>query len=179
MSVRPTTAFDRDQFQKRLQQHQPDSTSWNRGRIRRRERWWRCLCFFTPYNCWSGMTVYLSVTFLLCCRSIPRTYFWPMGSIPCYSCSNLLLASCRSTRYPVPNTTSTPTSIYNNLFLLRYQTHIPSTGMSGPDFYRLKRLGAATSSKLGAVDDVKEKEPERDASLDRQVSPYQRYRGRS
>ena len=31
----------------------------------------------------------------------------------------------------------------------------PSTGMSGPDLYRLKKLGTAASSKLVAVDDVK------------------------
>ena len=32
--------------------------------------------------------------------------------------------------------------------------------MTGPDFYRLKRLGTAASSKLGVVDNVKETEKE-------------------
>ena len=89
-------------------------SSWNRGRIRRREWWWRCLCLFTTYHCRSRTTAYFSVAFHFCPCSIPRTYFRPMGSsIPnisssCCSCSS---PSTRYPRYTVPNT-STPTSVY-------------------------------------------------------------------
>ena len=79
----------------------PTATSWYRGRIRRRERWWGCLCFFTTYHCRPGTTTYSWVDFRLCSCYIPRTYFRPMGSsIPVIF---LYWSSC-STRYPVPNT---------------------------------------------------------------------------
>ena len=42
----------------------------------------------------------------------------------------------------------------------------PSTGMSGPDFYRLKRLGTAAASILGFVDNVKETNEEQERDVD-------------
>ena len=78
-------------------------SSWNRGRIRRRERWWGCLCFFATYHCRSGTTAYFSVALFLCSSYIPRTYFRPMGpSIPSISCC----CSSPSTRYPTSTATS-------------------------------------------------------------------------
>ena len=55
----------------------------------------------------------------------------------------------------------------------------PSTGMSGPDLYRLKRLGTAASSKLGVVNDVeeitdKEKHPSDISNLERDASPHRK-----
>ena len=41
-----------------------------------------------------------------------------------------------------------------------------STGMSGPDFYRLKSLGTAASSKLAVVEDVKEQEEDETKGVD-------------
>jgi len=38
----------------------------------------------------------------------------------------------------------------------------PSTGMTGPDFYRLKRMGTAVSSKLGVEDKAQEKEDDKE-----------------
>lgn len=100
-----------------------------RGRIWRRERWWRCLCFFTSYHCRSGTTVYFSLTFRLCPCSIPRTYFRPMGSS---TPNNSFSSASPSTRYPrylVPNTskstsewqTSNISSFSLNRFTSKYR----------------------------------------------------------
>jgi hypothetical protein len=47
----------------------------------------------------------------------------------------------------------------------------PSTGMSGPDFYRLKSLGTAATSKLAVVEDFREQEDDEKKGVDSQSNP--------
>ena len=152
-SARPTTAFDREQFQHRLQQQQPhqiaeedceeesddeDVFAFLPPTTADQERQSTSQSLFT-----FAAVPYPERTFDLWDRQHPLSPPPPAAPI-----SPSRPSEARS--HPHPYSQPPPASPSTD-------SH-PSTGMSGPNFYRLKSLGTAATSKLAVVEDAKEQE---------------------
>ena len=149
-SARPTTAFDRDQFQHQqhhLQQQQPHEIE---EESEEESDDGDVFAFLPPTTADQEQQSTSQSPFSFTPVVYPQPTFDPWGR-----------------QYPV-----TPPPAPPGIHDIPSQTHPlphrppisppspstdshPSTGMSGPDLYRLKRLGTAASSKLVVVDNVK------------------------
>lgn len=172
-SARPTTAFDRDQFQQhqqRLQQQQPYEMEEEYEESDDED-----VFAFLPPTTPDPERQTTSFAFANHVQ-YPEPTFDPWGRQ--YPISSPIHAAAFSTAidpstYPSshyvaavpPDPSSTHSQPYPHILSPpspSTDSH-PSTGMSGPNLYRLQRLGTAASSKLGVVDDV-EKEAKGDES---------------
>ena len=158
-SARPTTAFDRDQFQHlqhHLHQQQPHDIEEESEEESDDED---VFAFLPPTTADQEQQPTPESTFAFAPVTYPEPTFDPWGR---------QYPSSSSTGPPVPPGIPSQTHPYNKPPISppspSTDSH-PSTGMSGPDFYRLKTLFSAASSKLGAVDNDKEmkEEPEQDS----------------
>ena len=173
-SARPTTAFDRDQFQhhqQRLQQQQPYEIEEEYEEESDDED----VFAFLPPSTADQETSQSPFAHYV---QYPEPAFDPWGRQYPTPAPASSFSSNAPPVSPPPHAPPSPPGIspthshphpypYNRPSLPppspSTDSH-PSTGMSGPDLYRLKRIGTAVSSKLGAVEDVKklEKVPEPD-----------------
>ena len=177
-SARPGTAFDRDQFQQRLQPQQPQEIEEEYEEESDDED---VFAFLPPTTAdqqqqshyqQSDYVQYPQPAFDPWGRQYPSPPIYPSASSknPFAIDPSISLPPQVISRHPSPpgiHDIPSPKSPYpHNQASLpppspSTDSH-PSTGMTGPDFFRLKRLGTAVSSKLAVVDDnEKEKDPER------------------
>ena len=156
-SARPTTAFDRDHFQylqKHLQQQQPHEIEEESEEESDDED---VFAFLPPTTADQQQSTFPPVAY-------PEPTFDPWGRQ--YPTSPPAALPLPPGIPGIPSETHPPPHLYNKALIPppspSTDSH-PSTGMTGPDLYRLKRLGTATSSKLDVVDNLKEtgKEQER------------------
>ena len=161
-SARPTTAFDRDQFQyqqQHLQQHQPHEIEEESEEESDDED---VFAFLPPTTADQEQQPTSQSPFAFGPVTYPEPTFDPWGRQ--YPMS---AATVPPIPPGIPSQTHSPPHPYNKHPIPppspSTDSH-PSTGMSGPDFYRLKRLGTTISSKLGVVGNAKElkEEPESD-----------------
>lgn len=175
-SARPTTAFDRDQFQYHQQrlQHQPSIEEEYEESDDE-----DVFAFLPPTTADQEQSLSQSPFAFVNHVQYPEPAFDPWGrqypippSIP--ADSSEIPSSTDPNTYTSPDAVAVPPGIHNFTSPPYNQPSLPppspstdshpSTGMSGPDLYRLKRLGTATSSKLVVVDDVNEVEKERNGN---------------
>jgi hypothetical protein len=160
-SARPTTAFDRDHFQY-LQQHLQQQQPFEIEEESEEESDDEDVFAFLPPNTadqqqptpfTSAPVPYPEPTFDPWGRQYP---ICPPAAPPLPPGISGIPSQTHPLPHPYNKSPISPPSPSTD-------SH-PSTGMTGPDFYRLKRLGTAASSKLGVADNVKEmlKEPEQD-----------------
>lgn len=163
-SARPTTAFDRDQFQylqHHLQQQQPHEIEEESEEDSDDED---VFAFLPPTTADQEQQSTSQSPFSFSPVPYPEPTFDPWGR-----------------QYPIspPPAPPLPPGIHGSPSQTHPHPHPynkppisppspstdshPSTGMSGPNFFRLKRLGTAASSKLGVVDNIRgmKEEPER------------------
>ena len=167
-SARPTTAFDRDQFQylqQHLQQQQPHEIEEESEEESDDED---VFAFLPPTTADQEQQPTSQSPFAFGPVTYPEPTFDPWGrQYPISPAAAPAAPPLPPGIHGIPSETLPPPHPYGKPPISppspSTDSH-PSTGMSGPDFYRLKRLGTAASSKLGVVDDVKEvkEEPERD-----------------
>jgi hypothetical protein len=155
-SARPTTAFDRDQFQylqHHLQQQQPLEIEEESEEESDDED---VFAFLPPTTADQEQQSTSQSPFTFTSVPYPEPTFDPWGRQ--YPSSSTpappLPPGIPSQTHPLPHSHNKPPISPPSPST---DSH-PSTGVSGPDFYRLKRLGTAASSKLGVVDNVKEME---------------------
>jgi hypothetical protein len=168
-SARPTTAFDRDQFQhhqQRLQQQQPlvlaeeeyDEESDDED----------VFAFFPPTTADQEQQSTSQSPFTFAAVPYPEPTFDPWDR-----------------QYPSPPAALIPPSIhgiqsethsyphtYNQPPLSPSTDSHPSTGMSGPDIYRLKSLGIAASPKLAVVEEGEKKGVDSQSNSQSQSQTY-------
>jgi len=157
-SARPTTAFDRDQFQyqqQHLQQQQPHEIEEGSEEESDDED---VFAFLPPTTADQEQHPTSHSPFTFAPVTYPESTFDPWGR-------QYPTSPTAAPPLPPGIQTHPPLHSYNNPPISPPSPStdsVPSTGVSGPDFYRLKRLGTAASSKLGAVDNTKEikEEPE-------------------
>ena len=177
-SARPTTAFDRDQFQQRLQQQHPHEIEEEYEESDDED----VFAFLPPTTADQERESAFQSPF-----SFANDVQYPEPTYDPWGRPYPPMSAAAPSEYPFsidPNThtslpfhaTALPPGIpclthsqsYNQAPLPSPSTDShPSSGMSGPDFYRLKRLGTAASSILGAVDDAKEIETEQNGETGR------------
>jgi hypothetical protein len=170
-SARPATAFDRDQFQhhqQRLQQQQPHEIEEDYEESDDED----VFAFLPPSTADQERQ---STSFAFANHvQYPEPTFDPWGrQYPI--CPTISAAAATSSIGPDTYTSPSPSHAAADGIPSPIHSHLynqpplppspstdshPSTGMSGPDLYRLKKLGTATSSKLGVVDDIKEMDRE-------------------
>lgn len=156
-SARPTTAFDRDQFhhiQHHIQQQQPHEIEEESEEESDDED---VFAFLPPTTADQEQQSTSHSPFAFSPVPYPEPTFDPWGRQHPITPSpapplppGIRGISSQTHPNPLPNSKPpiSPPSPSTD-------SH-PSTGMSGPDFYRLKRLGTAALSKLGVVDNAKE-----------------------
>ena len=148
-SARPTTAFDRDQFQHRLQPQQPHEIAEEEYEEESDDE--DVFAFLPPTTADQEQQSTSQSPFTFAAVQYPDPTFDPWDR-----------------QYPIspPPAAPIPPNIPSEAHLHSYPYNLPppvspstdshpSTGMSGPDLYRLKNLGIAATSKLAVVEDVK------------------------
>jgi hypothetical protein len=157
-SARPTTAFDRDQFQQQcLQQHQQPHELEEESEEESDDE--DVFAFLPPTTADQESTSQSPFSFAAV--QYPEPTFDPWGR---------QYPICPHVSPPIPPGIGIPSQTHPHPYSHNIpppspstDSH-PSTGMSGPDSYRLNRLGTAAFPTLGVVDDVEEMkmEPEQD-----------------
>ena len=143
-SARPTTAFDRDQFQQRIQQQQPHEIEEESDEESEDED---VFAFLPPTTADKEQQSTSQSPFGFAAVPYPEPTFDPWGrqypiSRPGVPAAPPGIHDTSSQTHPHPHPYNKPPSSPST------DPH-PSTGMSGPDLYRLNKLGTAASSKLG------------------------------
>ena len=148
-SARPTTAFDRDHFQ----QQQPHVIAEEEYGEESDDE--DVFAFLPPTTADQDQQSTSQSPFTFAVVPYPEPTFdpWDRKSIPP---TTIPSASCSHPHSYNPPPASPSTDSH------------PSTGMSGPNNYRLKSLGTPASSKLPVVQDVKEQEEDEKKGLDSQ-----------
>ena len=167
-SARPTTAFDRDQFQHRLQQQQPHEIAEKEYEDESDDE--DVFAFLPPTTADQEQQSTSQSPFAFAAVSYPEPTFDPWDRQ--YPISPPIPPSILSEAHPHPHQYNHPPPVSPST-----DSH-PSTGMSGPDFYRLKSLGTAATSKLAVVEDVREQEDDEKKAADSQSnfrSQYHQY----
>jgi hypothetical protein len=180
-SGRPTTAFDRDQFQQHLQQQQPREIEEEYEESDDED----VFAFLPPTTADQERESAFQSPFSFGNHvQYPEPTYDPWGRpyppIPAAGAPSEYPFSMDPNTYTSPpfHATALPPGIPCQTYSQSYSqaplpspstdSH-PSSGMSGPDFYRLKRLGTAASSILDAVDDVKDMETEQNGDYTRKA----------
>ena len=169
-SARPTTAFDRDQFQHHqqcLQQQQPHDIEEQEYEEESDDE--DVFAFLPPSTADREQQSTSQSPFTFAIVPYPEPTFDPWGRQNPIS-PPLPAAPIPPSIYCIPSQTHSHSHPYNQPPVSPPSTDShPSTGMSGPDFYRLKSLGTAASSKLAVVEDVKEREEDEEKGVDSQT----------
>ena len=163
-SARPTTAFDRDQFQhhqQRPQQQQPREIAEEEYEEESDDE---DVFAFLPPTTAEQSTSQLPLTSAVVPYPEPTFDPWDRQ----YPIPPPPAAPIPPSIHGVPSATHSHPHPYNQPPASPSTDSHPSTGMSGPDFYRLKSLGTAASSKLAVVEDVKEQEEDDKKGVDSQ-----------
>ena len=160
---RPTTTFDRDQFQHRPQQHQPHEIAEEEYEEDSDDE--DVFAFLPPTTADQQRQSTSQSPFTFAAVPYPEPTFdpwdrqYPISPLP-------------PPADPIPPNISSeehshPHYPYNQPPPVSPSTDShPSTGMSGPDFYRLKSLGTAATSKLAVVEDIREQEDDEKKGVD-------------
>ena len=155
-SARPTTAFDRDHFQylqQHLQRQKPHEIEEESEEESDDED---VFAFLPPTTADQQQSSFSPVAY-------PEPTFDPWGRQ--YPTSPPAALPLPPGIPGISSESHSPPHLYNKSPIVppspSTDSH-PSTGMTGPDFYRLKRLGTAASSKLGVVDNPEETEKEQE-----------------
>ena len=151
-SARPTTAFDRDQFQHRLQQQQPHEIVEEEYKEESDDE--DVFAFLPPTTADQEKQSTSQSPFTFAAVPYPEPTFDPWDRR--YPISPPSAPITQSIHRILSETHSHPQS-YNQPPASPSTDSHPSTGMSGPDFYRLKRLGTAACSKLPVEQEENEK----------------------
>ena len=161
-SARPTTAFDRDQFQYHLQQHQPHEIEEESEEESDDED---VFAFLPPTTADQERQPTSQSPSTFASVPYPEPTFDPWGRQ--YPISPVAARPLPPGIHGTPYQTHPTPHLYNKPPISPPSPSTdsrPSTGMTGPDFYRLKKLGKAALSKLGVgvVDNVKQTEKDTD-----------------
>lgn len=169
-SARPTTAFDKDQFQQRLQQQQPHEIAEEEYDEESEDE--DVFAFLPPTTADQEQQSTSQSPFTFAAVPYPEPTFDPWNRQ--YPTSPPPPAAPIPPRsHGIPSETHSHPYPYNPPPVSPSTDSHPSTGMSGPDFYRLKSLGTA-SSKLAVVQDVKEQEEDEKKGVDSQSNSQSR-----
>lgn len=160
-SARPTTAFDRDQFQHRLQQQQPHEIAEEEYEEESDDE--DVFAFLPPTTADQEQQSTSQSPFTFAAVPYPEPTFDPRDRQ--YSISRLPAipippSNITSEAHSRPHSFNQPPPASPST-----DSH-PSTGISGRDFYRLKSLGTAACSKLAVVKDVREQEENEKKGVD-------------
>lgn len=160
-SARPTTAFDKDQFQHRIQQQQPHEIAEEEFEEESDDE--DVFAFLPPTTADQEQHSTSQSLFTFGAVPYPEPTFdlWDRQHPMSPPLAATIPPSIPSEAYSHPHTYNKPPASPST------DSH-PSTGMSGPDFYRLKSLGTAATSKLAVVEDVKEQEDDEKKGVDSQ-----------
>ena len=173
-SARPTTAFDRDQFQHQqqcLQQQQPHEIEEQEYEEESDDE--DVFAFLPPSTADREQQSTSQSPFTFAVVPYPEPTFDPWGRQ--YPISPPPAAPIPPSIHGIPSQTHPHPYPYNQPPASPPSTDShPSTGMSGPDFYRLKSLGTAASSKLAVVEDVREREEDEKKGVDSQTNSQSR-----
>ena len=158
---RPTTTFDRDQFQHRPQQHQPHEIAEEEYEEDSDDE--DVFAFLPPTTADQEQHSTSQSPFTFAAVPYPEPTFDPWDrqypiSPPAADLIPPNIISSEAHSHPHPYIQPPPVSPSTD-------SH-PSTAMSGPDFYRLKSLGTAATSKLAVVEDFKEREDDEKNGVD-------------
>ena len=164
-SARPTTAFDKDQFQQRLQQQQPHEIVEEEYEEESDDE--DVFAFLPPTTADQEQQSTPQSPFTFAAVPYPEPTFdpwnrqYPISPPP-------PAAPIPPSSHGIPSETLSHPRLYNQPPVSPSTDSHPSTGMSGTDFYRLKSLGTAACSKLAVVRDVKGQEEDEKKGLDSQ-----------